>query len=196
MTIGRIGVGRARDRARSPRFRLRTKRWGSPSETGAALVEFSFVMPVLVGLLFGLVDFGFVFNSYISERQGTAAGGREAVVANFGSDSACTLTGAGSASLETRRLMCLVKDRVGLDETKTRVSISFGAGGYTVGNPVLVCVEYPISSVTQLFAPLLDGKVLKTKSEMRVEQVSTTSGSSAFAAAAETPPSGSWSWCA
>jgi hypothetical protein len=179
-----------------PGTRHRTKRRGLWIETGAALVEFAFVMPILVALLFGLVDFGFAFNSYISERQGAGEGGRQAIVANFGSNSTCPLTGAGSASLETKRLMCLVKDRIGLDETKTRVGISFGSAGYTVGNPVLVCVEYPLSSVTQLFAPLLDGKVLKTKAEMRVEQVTSTSGAGAFAAAAETPQSGSWSWCA
>lgn len=163
------------------------------------MVETAFVLPILVALLFGIVDFGFAFNSYISERQGTAQGGRQAIVANFGSSSTCPLTpltGAGSDSLETKELMCLVKDRVGLDETDTRVSISFGPGGYTVGHPVLVCVEYPLSSVTQLFAPLLDGKVLKTKAELRVEQVTTTSGAGAFKAAAETPQSGSWSWCA
>ena len=170
-----------------------------PVETGAAMVELSFVLPILVALVFGIIDFGFAFNSYISERQGAAQGGRQAIVANFGSNSTCPLTGltgAGSNALETKQLMCLVKDRVGLDEAKTRVGVSFGTGGYAVGAPVLVCVEYPLSSVTNFYGALLDGKVLKSKTEMRIEQVTTSSGADAFAAAAETPQSGSWSWCA
>ncbi|MGH8972462.1 MAG: TadE/TadG family type IV pilus assembly protein [Acidimicrobiia bacterium] len=185
MTIIRVAGGR--------------KRRGPRAETGAAMVETAFMMPVLLALVFGIIDFGFAFNSYISERQGTAQGGRQAIVANFGSNSTCPLTGltgAGSNSLETKQLMCLVKDRVGLDEAKTRVGVSFGSGGYAVGQPVLVCVEYPLSSVTHFFGALLDGKVLKSKAELRIEQVTTTSGSAAFAAAAETPQSGSWSWCA
>ena len=185
MTIIRAAGGRERRRP--------------PVETGAAMVEMAFVLPILAVLVFGIIDFGFAFNSYISERQGAAQGGRQAVVANFGSNSTCPLTGLtgpGSNALETKQLMCLVKDRVGLDEAHTRVGVSFGAGGYAVGAPVLVCVEYPLSSVTRFFATLLDGKVLKSKAEMRIEQVTTTSGAAAFAAAAETPQSGSWSWCA
>jgi hypothetical protein len=95
-------------------------------------------------------------------------GARQAVVASFGSDASCSSTGYGGAG-DTRKLMCLTKSRVGLDNTKTRVKVYF-PNSYTVGNSVMVCAEYPVSSVTKLFQPFLSNKVLKAKTEMRIEQ--------------------------
>jgi len=119
-------------------------------------------------IVFGIAEFGFAFNNYISLRNGVREGARQAVVASFGTDNSCTVTGYGGTG-DTRRLMCLTKSRVGLDNSKTRVKVYF-PNGYTVGQSVVVCAEYPVSSVTKLFQPMLNGKVLKAKTEMRIEQ--------------------------
>ena len=45
-------------------------------ESGAALVEFALVLPLLLLLLFGLLDFGKAFNYWIDETHLANAGAR------------------------------------------------------------------------------------------------------------------------
>ena len=91
----------------------------------------------------------------------------------------------------TRELMCLTKDRIGLTEADTRVKVAF-VGTNTVGNSLLVCAQYPMSSVTGIFSPLLSGKVMTSKVEMRIEKVDL-----ALTAGEETTLAGeNWTWCA
>jgi Flp pilus assembly protein TadG len=47
------------------------------SEKGAAAVEFALVMPLLLLLVFGIIEFGFVFNRYISVTHAAREGVRE-----------------------------------------------------------------------------------------------------------------------
>jgi Flp pilus assembly protein TadG len=49
-------------------------------ESGAALVEFALVLPLLLLLLFGLLDFGKAFNYWIDETHLANAGARWAAV--------------------------------------------------------------------------------------------------------------------
>jgi hypothetical protein len=116
-------------------------------------------------------------------------GARQAVVANFGSDTACPVTGS-IASDASRKVICLTKDRVGESEADTRVKIVF-TGLNQIGDSLMVCAERPLSSATGIFDPVLDGHVLTSKVEMRIEKVDAE-----LLAAEETPLSGSdWSWC-
>lgn len=160
-------------------------------ERGANLVEFAIVLPVLIALVFGIVEFGMAFNDYISIRQGARDGARQAAVANFGSVS-CTPVGVDGTT-DAGKLVCLTKDRVGLSGpswTDTRVKVVVPSG-YDVGDDLIVCAQYPLNSVTGMFAPILNNKYLKTKVTMRAEQVDAT-----FASAEETAPTGgNWSWC-
>jgi Flp pilus assembly protein TadG len=160
------------------------------NERGASAVEFALVVPVLALLVFGMCEFGIAFNNLNSIRQGTREGARQAVVANFGTNSACSLTGAPS-NTELRQLMCLTKDRVQLSNTtNTRVKLLF-EGDYEPGNSIRLCTMYPLSSVTGMFSPLLNGRVLTTEVEMRVEQIDED-----LVAGQETALSGqSWSFC-
>jgi len=164
------------------------------SERGASLVEFALVLPILCLLVFGIAEFGIAFNNYIAIRNGVREGARQAVVARFGSDSTCTVTGYGGSG-DTRSLMCLTKGRTGLDNSKMRLKVTF-PNGYAVGNSVVVCAEYPVESITKLFQPILGSRVLHAKTEMRIEQ--TANPSSDFGtAASETSQSSSnpWSGC-
>jgi len=157
-------------------------------ERGANLVEFAFVLPILVMLVFGIAEFGFAFNNYISLRNGVREGARQAVVASFGTDTTC-------GSTETQRLICLTKSRIGLPTTNTRVKVAIPSG-YAVGNSVIVCAQYPLNSVTKLFQPFIGNKVLKAKTEMRIEQLSSDASGNRFAAGEEAAlPNGDWTWC-
>jgi Flp pilus assembly protein TadG len=153
-------------------------------ETGAVLVEFALVVPLLFLILFGIIDFSLVMFSYISVRQGTSAGAREAAVIGTTTLSAqsCTmapLTTSG-ASTDATNLLCYTKNHIGLNQSKARVSIWFSTTGcnsasgqpqpcYSAGVPVVVCTQYPASSTTHFFSSLLSNIVLTSKVEIRVE---------------------------
>jgi len=158
-------------------------------ESGASAVEMALVLPALILLLAGIMDFGLVFNDLMALRQGVGAGVRQGVVAQSGTSGSCAITGAAIANTETRRLMCLTKGLIGLDETNTRTMISF-PGVKTKGGSLVICAQTPLESKTTIFDPLLSG-ALKAKVHMRIEQ-----DLSAYGTASETALSGSdWTWC-
>ena len=49
-----------------------------PGEQGATLVEFAILLPVIVLVVFGIIDFGSLYNDYQSLRQGARDGIRTA----------------------------------------------------------------------------------------------------------------------
>lgn len=79
---------------------MTAQRWQGPrSETGAAAVEFALVLPILVLLIFGIVDFGRAFNAQVTithaAREGArvwALGGTETEAQDAAQSAAATLT--------------------------------------------------------------------------------------------------------
>jgi len=170
--------------------RISRRRGGTRNrERGAALVEFALVFPLLFMLIAGMIDFGMVFANLNATRQGVREGARQAVVADFGTDGSCTIVGTTPAEA-TKQLMCLTKDRIGLPQVDTRVKVAF-SNTNEVGGGILVCAMYPMTSVTGTFKPVLDGRVVTTKVEMRIEKVDES-----LTPAAEAALNGDWSWCA
>jgi hypothetical protein len=146
------------------------------SERGAVLVEFALVAPLLFLLLFAIIDFSLVMFSYISVRQGTNAGAREAAVMGSSPPAvqSCPTTPSGAFGGEANNLICYTKSHVGLDPTKVRVSVWFATTGcngacYAAGAPVVVCTQYPASSTTRFFSSLLNQVILTSKVEIRIE---------------------------
>ncbi len=170
-------------------------------ERGASMVEFSLVLPLLVLVVFGAIEFGKTFNDYQALRQGAREAAREGAVGTFGptftTGAPCHLTGASGASDNIKDLMCLAKHQIGLDASKLRVKVLSGAsdfssaGTFAKDHSIIVCAQYPLDTVTGLFSPFLGGKTLRTKAAIRVEKsdITATGGE-------ETAPSGAdWSWC-
>jgi hypothetical protein len=159
-----------------------------------AIVEFIFVVPLLLAMLAGIIDFGFLFNDVISVRQGARDGGRQAAVGKFGFDDTCPLEGF-SGHANAKKLFCLTKSRDGLNDEDTRVAVIVGEGGspnYAIGKPVTICEQYRMRSITGVL-PFLDGKVFETRTTFRVEVLNNTGG---LGDASEAPlPGGSWSFC-
>jgi Flp pilus assembly protein TadG len=161
-------------------------------ERGSSLVEFALVVPLVLTLLFGVIEFGVVWSNQIAIRQGVREGARSGVVANFGTTTSCSLHGSTGASTDVQKLMCTTKNRIGIDPSKVYVMVAFDSS-YATGQGMIVCAQGPITSVTGLFAPLLNGKFYRTKVEMNVEQVS---GSNETGGAENVSGiGGSWSWC-
>jgi hypothetical protein len=171
-------------RTDEPPARRRTR------ERGAAIVEFAIVFPLFFLLVSGIIDFGQAYSDLNSARQGVREGARQVVVANFGDDGGCAVVGAAPND-PTHRAICLTKDRVGMSASETRVKIAF-TGANQVGDSVVVCAQRPMRSITGVFSPVMSGRAITTKVQMRIEKVDPE-----VQAVAETAlPGTDWSWCA
>lgn len=160
---------------------------------GGVLVEFGLVFPVFIMILMSGIDVGLVLVDLSTTRQGLREGARQAVVAKFGSDVGCTTTVPSGNTLgtTTKQLMCLSKDRIGLNETDTRVKVAF-PGTNQAGNSVVVCAMYPMKSTTGMLKPVFNNRVLKAEVQMRIEKAD-----SGLTAANETAlTNADWTWCA
>jgi len=163
-------------------------------ERGATVVEFALLLPVIVLLIFGIIDFGTLYNNYQSVRQGARDGMRQAVVKTAVTPTLANCNGSTNTDIQmaTRpaagsaasNIICYTKQRVGLKPTDTRVSVlwqgpsaqqtttcvqsGLAACPFPQGNAVMVCVQYPESSTTGLLSPFLKG-TLNTQAETLIE---------------------------
>jgi Flp pilus assembly protein TadG len=105
------------------------------NERGQAMVEFALVLPILMALLLGIIQFGIVFNNYITLTDATRAGARKAAVSRFVGDSGASAKAAVENSAQ------------GLDQKKLAPTISVTASPdwNTPGNDVTVTASYPYS---------------------------------------------------
>jgi len=179
---------------------LRMLRRTRRREDGAALVEFALILPILVLLLFGLIDFGFIYNDFIQVRQGVRDGARVGAVANFGppvANPSCsvaagtTVTASSLASTQAQRLICTTRDRIGLDASKMRVAVTLAAPGgdscvtntatagkncYQDGSELVVCAMYPATSRSGILKNFLGNGAVTTRVAIRIEQTETEIG--------------------
>ena len=172
-------------------------------QRGQALVEFALVFLPLCLIIMGGIDFGFVFKDFISARQGVSDAARQAAVGQFGatlpgSTNCRSLVGAGSANTQTQQLMCSVLSLVGVDQSRVRVAIDVGdssnqntfAGPEDTNGPqpVTICVQYQLQSVTGIL-PFINGKVATSTATEMIEVSGVTPVPNT---AAETSFSGNW----
>jgi TadE-like protein len=165
------------------------------SERGAVLVEAALILPLLLALVLGMIDYGFTFNDAIAVRQGGREGLREAIVntkppAPNGTWNCPTGSGAPAAGTDAYNILCFTKLMVGLNQSKTVVKVYFT--NFSAGQPVKICVQYKASSVTGAYKAFLDGKVLATSVESLVEQ--TQASMTAFAETSWPDGSGAVNW--
>jgi hypothetical protein len=157
------------------------------NERGASLVEFALLLPILVLILFGIIDFGSLYNNYQSVRQGARDGMRQAIVADPGAPpSPCTIQAGGNvpASGPAYDWICYTKHRIGLSDSDTRVKLLWKAPAvgatdqnpFPAGNPFMVCVQYKASSLSGVLGPFINGRVLNTQAETLIEQDNTDPG--------------------
>jgi len=112
-------------------------------EDGQAIVEFALVLPLLMGLLLGIVQFGIVFNNYETLTDAARVGARKASVSRFVGDNGASAVNAAKAAAS------------GLDPTQLGVTVHSCPPGTTwgstctvddwstPGNEVTMTVTYP-----------------------------------------------------
>jgi Flp pilus assembly protein TadG len=158
-------------------------------DRGAAAVEFALVVPLLLMVLFGILDYGLLFSNALSVKQGVREGARQGVVSNFGA--ACPMTWSTAPSADLRALACTTVDRTSVVAGTPYVKIKV-PNGWVKGQPLVVCAMVQTNGLTGI-VPLPSGGVVTSKVEMSIEKVSAgqteTGGEQA-------PPAGAdWSWC-
>jgi hypothetical protein len=113
-------------------------------ERGNALPEFALVVPILLLLLFGMLDFGKAFNYWIDETHLAASGARFAVVNSAPSTLGNCPSGAAPSSLQ-QYIQCQADTSELLNGsssvTKAKVCISFPNGNSRIGDPVRISVS-------------------------------------------------------
>jgi len=142
----------------SPRHRRRS------GERGAVLVELAMVVPILVLLIMGIVDYAVLFNQKIGLRGGVREAAWNGSRGIFGAapNSSCTLTfPAALPDLNTQKVMCMAKRRSGLDQSEVRVMVRMVdldnpslPATYTNGKGMMVCAMRKASSTTHFFSSL------------------------------------------
>jgi Flp pilus assembly protein TadG len=121
-------------------------------QKGQSLTEFALVLPILALLLFAVIQFGIVFNNYITLTDATRAGARKAAVSRRAADPSGTCIAAirSSASNLTQSQL-----------TPSCVS------SWQAGEDVVVTASYPYSiSLLGVFSK--SGRLTSTTTE-RVE---------------------------
>jgi len=140
-------------------------------------VEFALVLPILLVIVLGIIDFGIAFANYENVRSGAREAARLGVVNDLSNAPACTINGSTvtppsnptTVADATNALVCLTKDRVGLNSGTTKVKLSIT--GQAVGDELEVCASFPISAVSAYTVPFFASRVLTSSVTMRLEQV-------------------------
>lgn len=123
---------------------------------GQALVELALILPVLLLLIFGIIEFGRVFGTYLMVTHGAREGARAAAV--------------GVVDME---VITLIENRTAglhLNKDKLIVNITPGVLNRSRGDGVTVQVEYPVE-INAPFISIFTGNLYTVSSQvtMRIE---------------------------
>ncbi|WP_211876648.1 TadE/TadG family type IV pilus assembly protein [Pseudarthrobacter albicanus] len=125
-------------------------------QRGAAAVEFALIVPLLVSLVFGVIDFGMALGQNISLQGAAREGARQGVTQG----DVLTSISQAKGLLDDAKLQAAFK-----------VDSSAGAPGVMV-----VCLRYPQSSLSGFYSWALGG-FFEAKAVMKMEgTVTATSG--------------------
>lgn len=122
------------------------------SERGQSLVEFALALPILVLLLFAVIQFGVAFNNYVTLTDATRAGARKAAVGRqLSNPQSTTITAVRSSATN-------------LKQGDLNVTVS---STWQPGADVNVTATYPYT-INLLGIPFKTGRLSSTTTE-RVE---------------------------
>jgi len=140
---------------------------------GQSLVEFALVIPILLILVFGIIDFGMGLRSYISLTNATREGARFAAVGNPAGAYPGDCNGSTSTSVIGR--VCVAIEGLDLADLNT-VSVAYPSG-QSPGNSVVVAADYtynfitPLGDIANFFTggAMPETLTLSTSTDMRLE---------------------------
>ncbi|HZR96689.1 MAG TPA: TadE family protein [Gaiellaceae bacterium] len=122
------------------------------NERGQTMVEFALVLPVLLLVLFGIIQFGLAFTHYVALTDAVRAGARTAAVSRL-------------SPTRVPDTVAKVKTASGdLDTTQVNVTVT---STWTPGQDVVVSATYPYS--ISLFGLVVASGNLTSQTSERVE---------------------------
>jgi hypothetical protein len=126
-----------------------SKRAAFHSERGQSMTEFALVLPLMVVLLFGIIQFGITFNNYITLTDAVRAGARKGAVARHLQDP------VGATVDQVRR--------AGNDLKPADLQVSVESS-WTPGEEVRVSASYPYA-IKVLGVTIKSGRMNSTTTE-------------------------------
>jgi Flp pilus assembly protein TadG len=123
------------------------------NQQGQTMTEFALVLPVLALILFAVIQFGIVFNNYITLTDATRAGARKAAVSRQDPNRNSAVISAVRSSAS--------------DLTSSKLSVSPPSSTWQSGDDVTVTASYPYS-ISLLGLVVKSGSLTSTTTE-RVE---------------------------
>lgn len=142
------------DRGRHPNGRRRQR--------GAALVEFAFVGPVLMVLLFGVIEFSWVFNQFLDVRHGSREAAR-LVAVNY-------QPGTAIGAAQTTEIITAICGRIDSpDDARIQISLNT-VGADDPGDLATVRVERDLEQLTGFFSVFLDNLQPDAETTFLLEQ--------------------------
>jgi Flp pilus assembly protein TadG len=134
------------------------KRISLRNQQGQAVTEFALVLPILALLLFGIIQFGIVFNHYVTITDAVRTGARKAAVGRL------VLQGGGDPAGQSEAVVRASASD--LNQSDLQVTVN-PLGGWSQGSDVSVSASYPYQ-VSLLGIVVSSGNLTATTQE-RVE---------------------------
>ncbi|HEY5202892.1 MAG TPA: TadE/TadG family type IV pilus assembly protein [Acidothermaceae bacterium] len=185
--------------------RLVGRRWSSCAharvqrrDSGAAAVEFALVLPILLLIVFGIIDYGLYFGNSLDTRSGVATVTRQAVVNNF--DTTCPVPVGFALGSDSGYLACMVEARTDPLGGTTFVKVilptdpASNKTGWYEGESVVVCEATVAVGVTG-YVPLPTNGVIRVRLVSQIEQHPMDATQPDVGGSDATPPGGWDSWC-
>jgi len=123
------------------------------NKRGQAVVEFALILPVLMLLVVGILEFGIIMNQYMVVNEAAREGARSAALGNTNATVTAIATAAASP-INTSQLT------VAISPTASRTS----------GSQVTVTVSNPVQAITTLISPFFPtGFKVQGVATMRME---------------------------
>jgi Flp pilus assembly protein TadG len=130
------------------------RRFQSRKERGQTLVEFALVLPILSLLLLGVIQFGIVFNHYITLTDAVRAGARKGAVGRHLQDP------QGAVEDAVRNAA------TDMDHDQLQISVD---SSWTQGSDVTVTASYPYEIKLLGFGVTITSGELNSSTTERVE---------------------------
>jgi len=128
------------------------------SERGQTMVEFALVAPVLLLILFAIIQFGVLYSSYVTLTDATRAGARKAAVSRLESTPAAVAETAVRDSARNLEQTCTAS---------TGLCVSVSTPAWKHGEKVTVEATYPYK-IDLLGVVFREGRLKSTTTE-RIE---------------------------
>jgi Flp pilus assembly protein TadG len=123
------------------------------SENGQTAAEFALVAPIILVLVLGAIQFGYVFNTWVTLTDAARAGARKAIVARFNGGST------------TQASQAVYDSASSLDPTKLSVTVADDQWN-TPGSQVTVTASYPYTvNIPLIGVPIMSGNLTATAKE-------------------------------